>query len=103
MKNIPFILFALFIISCTKSQESLLAEIQAFEKSEKTGTQEGLEELSKLHKNYGLKYSDIEANNYLYAAAQYYYYENDTAESICYLNTLHETIVLTAIEMQLSI
>ena len=42
MKNIPFILFALFIISCTKSQESLLAEIQVFEKSEKTGTQEGL-------------------------------------------------------------
>ena len=89
MKKIPLILFTLFIISCTKSQESLLAEIQAFEKSEKTGTQEGLEELSKLHKNYGLKYSDIEANNYLYAAAQYYYYENDTAESI---NLLSEYI-----------
>jgi tetratricopeptide (TPR) repeat protein len=82
MKNIPFILFALFIISCTKSQESLLAEIQVFEKSEKTGTQEGLEELSKLHKYYGLKYSDTKANSYLYAAAQYYFYENDTTESI---------------------
>ena len=89
MKKIPLILFTLFIISCTKSQESLLAEIQAFERSEKTGTQKGLEELSKLHKNYGLKYSDIEANNYLYAAAQYYYYENDTAESI---NLLSEYI-----------
>ena len=89
MKKIPLILFTLFIISCTKSQESLLAEIQAFEKSEKTGTQEGLKELALLHKNYGLKYSDSEANNYLYAAAQYYFYENDTSESI---NLLSEYI-----------
>ena len=86
MKKTPLILLTLFIISCTKSQESLLAEIQSFEKSEKTGTQEGLEELALLHKNYGLKYSDSEANNYLYAAAQYYFYENDTSESIYLLS-----------------
>ena len=82
MKKTPFILLLLLILGCSQNRESQLAEIQAFEKSEKTGTQEGLKELALLHKNYGLAYSDTEANNFLYAAGQYYFYENDTSESI---------------------
>lgn len=82
MKKTPFLILTLLILGCSQNQESQLSEIQIFEKSEKTGTQEGLKELALLHKNYGLKYNDTEANNYLYAAAQYYFFENDTLESI---------------------
>jgi TolA-binding protein len=63
------------LAACSNSQESMLSQIADFEKSDKTGTQEGLAELAELHKAYGLKYKDGQANDYLYAAAQYYYYE----------------------------
>jgi tetratricopeptide (TPR) repeat protein len=57
------------------------SEISEFEKSEKTGTKEGLAELALMHKNYGMKYTDADANNYLYAAGQYYFYENNLNEA----------------------
>jgi tetratricopeptide (TPR) repeat protein len=75
------IMAAFTLLSCSQSQESMLKQIADFEKSEKTGTKDGLAELAKMHKAYGLKYEDAEANNYLYAAAQYYYYENNTTEA----------------------
>jgi tetratricopeptide (TPR) repeat protein len=86
MKKNYILLLSAFILACTPSQESQLEEIQAFEKSEKTATKEGLEKLALLHKNYGLKYQDEIANNYLYAAAQHYFYEQDTGESIALLS-----------------
>ena len=61
--------------ACSPSQEAELAKIAEFEKSEKTGTKEGLEELALLHKAYGMEYTDAQANDYLYAAGQYYFYE----------------------------
>ena len=80
-KVIVYVLAAFALVSCGQSQESMLAEIAAFENSEKTGTKEGLAELALLHKAYGIKYEDAQANDYLYAAAQYYYYEKNTAEA----------------------
>jgi tetratricopeptide (TPR) repeat protein len=67
--------------ACSPSQEAELAKIAEFEKSEKTGTKEGLEELALLHKTYGMKYTDAQANDYLYAAGQYYFYENNLGEA----------------------
>ncbi|MDB9883385.1 hypothetical protein OAD66_09665, partial [Bacteroidia bacterium] len=82
MKHIVLYLFiALGFIACTKSKEAKLSEIQEFEKSEKTGTSDGLAELAKLHESYGKEYEDETANNYLYAAAQYYFYENKNTEA----------------------
>jgi tetratricopeptide (TPR) repeat protein len=87
MNKSLLLVFAVFTLAaCSKSQESMLAKIAEFEKSEKTGTKEGLAELAKMHKAYGLKYQDAQANDYLYAAGQYYYYENNTEEAKTLLN-----------------
>lgn len=45
------------------------------------GTPEGLQQLAALHKEYGMSYKDPEATNYLYAAAQYYFYENKLGDA----------------------
>ncbi|MBT8327136.1 MAG: hypothetical protein KJP21_05400 [Bacteroidia bacterium] len=55
--------------------------ITSLEQSEKRGTENGLKELASLHGKYGMKYNDSLANDYLYAAAQYYFYENNYDES----------------------
>ncbi|PCJ66332.1 MAG: hypothetical protein COA58_06030 [Bacteroidetes bacterium] len=82
MKNLIIVLSLIgFLTACSPSQESQLIKINEFQQSEKTGTKEGLKELAILHKNYGLKYSDTEANNLLYAAGQYYFYENNLDEA----------------------
>ena len=81
-KTILYLSIILLAVACTPSQDAMKMEISEFEKSEKTGTKEGLSELATLHKNYGLKYTDAEANNYLYAAGQYYFYENNSAEAM---------------------
>jgi len=82
MKKITVIIaLCLLMTACSPSQESALAKIAEFEKSEKTGTKEGLVELALLHKAYGMKYTDAQANDYLYAAGQYYFYENNLGEA----------------------
>lgn len=82
MKNILSIFtLACLLAACSPSQESQLATIAEFEKSEKTGTKDGLAELAQLHKSYGMKYTDAQANDYLYAAGQYYFYEKNFGEA----------------------
>jgi len=82
MKKITVIIALCGLMAaCSPSQESALAKIAEFEKSEKTGTKEGLEELALLHKAYGMQYTDAQANDYLYAAGQYYFYENNLGEA----------------------
>lgn len=71
----------LILAGCAPSQEDQLAKIREIEKSEKSGTEEGLKEIAKLHKDYGMKYQDAEANNLLYAAAQYYFFEDEHSKS----------------------
>lgn len=77
-KHILLICTVALMASCSPSKEDLLEKINAMEQAENKATPEGLAELAEMHKNYGLKYKDAQANNYLYAAAQFYYYENDT-------------------------
>ena len=81
-KTYLFLSIVLLAFACTPSQDAMKAEITDLEKSEKTGTKEGLAELAVLHKNYGMNYTDVEANNYLYAAGQYYFYENNGTEAM---------------------
>ncbi|MGB1037296.1 MAG: tetratricopeptide repeat protein [Bacteroidia bacterium] len=82
MKKYTFyLMLAATLFACSNNQESLLAEIRSYDNSDKLGTEEGLKELASLHKAYGSKYKDAEANNFLYAAAQYYFYENNVEEA----------------------
>lgn len=82
MKNIlPILLVASTMMACTDSKEAKLQKINELQQSDEMGTTEGLAELAELHKNYGMKYSDSEGNNYLYAAAQYFFYENKLGEA----------------------
>jgi len=82
MKNTLLLILTLAIlVGCSKSKENKLAEINELEKSEQMGTPEGLAQLAGLHKEYGMSYKDAEGNNYLYAAAQYYFYENKYGEA----------------------
>lgn len=85
-KTIILTIAILSLWACGPNQESQLEEIRTFEKSDKIGTDEGLKELAKMHKTYGMKYNDAEANNYLYAAAQYYFYEQNMEEAKELLN-----------------
>lgn len=82
MKNILLIiLIASTIVGCTESKEGKLQAINELQKSDEMGTTEGLAKLAILHKEYGMKYNDPEGTNYLYAAAQYYFYENKLGEA----------------------
>lgn len=75
------LLIAVLFTACEGKQAKLLGKIKAIENSEKIGTKEGLAELAKLHAEYGTSFNDSSANDYLYAAAQYYFYENNADES----------------------
>lgn len=77
MKYTFICLLALAVVSCSKSQEQQLSEIRDLEKSEDISTSEGLEKLAQLHEAYGLAYTDAEANSFLYAAGQYYFFEGN--------------------------
>ena len=82
MKKILLILIAVSTMAaCSKSKEDKLNTIYELQKSEAMGTTEGLAQLASLHKIYGMSYSDAEGNNFLYAAAQYYFYENKFDEA----------------------
>ena len=82
MKNYFVItLVAICTVACTNPKEKLFKEIKTLEQSDTMGTPEGLEMLAKLHKEYGLTYTDSLANNYLYSAAMFYFYSKDKAFS----------------------
>lgn len=84
MKNVTIynlLAIVVFFAACAKSQEDKLAEIREIEASEKAGTTEGLKEIAALHKAYGLEYEDAEANELLYAAGQYYFFEHEYEEA----------------------
>ncbi len=64
------------LVACTDSKEDKYQRIVDLEQSDELNSTEGLAKLAKMHQDYGMEYADAEANNYLYAAAQFYYYEN---------------------------
>ena len=80
-KTLLLVIISVSLFSCMNKQEKLLNAITSLEQSEKRGTDEGLKELAALHAKYGMAYSDSVANDYLYAAGQYYFYENNLEES----------------------
>jgi len=86
MKKLTVILLSVFFGACSPNQASQLAEIQKLEQSASLSTREGLNKLAQLHKEYGLRYIDSTANNYLYAAGQHYFFERDTHTSITLLS-----------------
>ncbi len=73
-------------VACKNNQEKLLDKINAIELEDKLGTPEGLAELAELHSEYGLKYHNEQANNFLYSAAHYYFYEGkkDRAKNLLF-------------------
>ena len=82
MKKILLLLIAAStMVACSKNKEDKRTAINELQKSEVMGTTEGLAQLANLHKEYGLSYNDAEGNSYLYAAAQYYFYENKFGEA----------------------
>ncbi len=82
MKKYVIILLSIVLVSaCTNPQEKLFRQIKNMEQSDTIGTPEGLAALAELHKEYGLKYEDSMANNYLYAAAMYYFFSKDKSSS----------------------
>lgn len=81
MNRLILITLALSLFACTDQKAKLLEKIKSVEQSDKMGTEEGLDELAKLHAKYGVKYEDETANGYLYAAGQYYYYDSNYSKS----------------------
>ena len=82
IKKILLLLFAAStLVACSKSKADKRNAINKLQKSEAMGTTEGLNQLAILHKEYGMSYDDAEGNNYLYAAAQYYFYEKEFDEA----------------------
>ena len=82
MKNtILLVILSFSLFACMNKQEKLLKSITDLEQSDQRGTEEGLKKLAQLHGEYGMSYTDSAANDYLYAAAQYYYYEGNYDES----------------------
>lgn len=81
MKKIYILLIAASLTACTESKENKLEEIAALSQSEAMGKSEGLAQLAQLHKEYGMIYNDAQANEYLYSAGQYYFYENNLEEA----------------------
>lgn len=80
-KTYILVLLTAAFAACTDSKETKLEKIAEYQKSEEMGTPDGLAKLAKMHKDYGMEYTDAEGNNYLYASAQYYYYENNWGEA----------------------
>lgn len=76
-KNIIlFVGFAL-LFACTDSKTKLFNQIKELEQSDSLGTTDGLNQLSALHAEYGMKYNDSLANQYLYSAAMFRYYSEE--------------------------
>lgn len=86
MKYTHIVLITAMLAACTKSKETKLDEIAALSRSEAMGKPEGLAKLAQLHKDYGSAYDDAQANEYLYSAGQYYFYENNLEEAKPLLN-----------------
>lgn len=76
-KNIILLAIVALIAACTDPKTKLFNQIKDLEQSDSLSTPEGLKQLSELHAEYGMKYHDSLANQYLYSAAMFRYYSDD--------------------------